>query len=109
MPQMDVFSVYVTVPDESAARRIGRDAVERRLAASANILPGAHSIYRWQGAIEEAGETVLILKTAADRLDALIERIRTLHRYDVPGIAAWPVAAGNPDYLAWVVAETREG
>ena len=105
---MDVFFVYVTAPDTATAERIARTAVEERLAAAANILPGGRSVYRWQGAVNEAAEIVLVLKTAADRLATLAERVRALHPYEVPCIAALPAVDGLGEYLAWIVEETRE-
>ena len=104
---MNVFFVYVTVPAEADAQRIAHAAVEERLAAAANVLPGARSVYRWQGAVHEAAETIVVLKTAADRVAALTDRIRALHPYEVPCIAALPVATGHAEYLAWIVEETR--
>ncbi len=99
--------IYVTAPDAEAARSIGRAIVEERLAACANILPDMRSIYWWQGKLEEAREAVVILKTTAAAAERVIARVRTLHSYDVPCAIALPVAAGNPDYLAWIAAETR--
>jgi periplasmic divalent cation tolerance protein len=88
-------------------RRAGRRAaVEERLAACANILPSMRSIYRWRGAVETADEVVLILKTRADRLLRLTERVKAMHSYEVPCIAAFAVAPGNPDYFAWIAAES---
>jgi periplasmic divalent cation tolerance protein len=108
MPETDVFFVYVTVPDEALARSIAAEAVTRRLAAGANILPAGRSVYRWQGEVEETAETVLVLKTAADRVEALRALVRACHPYELPCIAAWPVEAAA-DYRGWVVAGTREG
>jgi periplasmic divalent cation tolerance protein len=102
----DAVFVYVTASSREEAERIGRATVEERLAACANILPGMRSIYRWQGAIEEADEAVLILKTRADRVGALTQRIKALHGYAVPCVAAFAVTAGNPDYFAWIAAES---
>jgi len=99
--------IYVTAPDEAAARRIGHDIVAERLAACANILPGMRSLYWWQGQLEEATEAVLILKTVESAAARVIERVRALHSYAVPCAIALPVSAGNPDYLAWIRAETR--
>jgi periplasmic divalent cation tolerance protein len=99
--------IYVTAPDEAAARAIGHAIVAERLAACANILPGMRSIYWWQGKLEEAGETVLILKTVASAAERVIARVRELHSYEVPCAIALPVGAGNPDYLAWIRAEAR--
>lgn len=104
---MKSFFVYVTAADAAEAERIGRTAVGERLAACANILDGMRSLYWWQGRLEEAQETVLILKTTNERLDALIARVRALHSYDCPCIEALEVVAGNPDYLAWLARETR--
>ena len=98
--------VYVTCASEAQAETIGRALVAERLAACVNIIPGMRSIYRWQGAIEEARETVLIAKTGAGLVARLGERVRQLHSYTVPCVVAVPVLGGNPDYLAWLTAET---
>lgn len=103
---MELVWCYVTCASVEEAERIGRAVVEARLAACANILPGATSIYRWQGRIETASETVLVLKTRAGLVDALGERVKALHSYTVPCVVALPIAAGNPDYRAWLLAET---
>lgn len=98
--------VYVTCGSEGEARRIASAVVGERLAACANILGAVHSLYWWQGRLEEGEETALILKTRDDLVTALVARIKALHAYAVPSISAFPIAAGNPDYLAWVEAET---
>ncbi len=103
---MAVMFVYVTAADADEARRIGRAAVTERLAACANVLAGMRSIYWWDGDVQEADEAMLILKTTAARLDALMTRVKELHSYECPCIEALPVAGGNPDFLAWVARET---
>lgn len=102
MDATGVVLVYVTCPDRGAAVRLGRSLVERRLAACANVLDGVHSIYWWEGAVQEEGEALLLLKTAAARLEALVAAVRELHPYEVPAASALPVVRGNPDYLRWV-------
>lgn len=104
---MAALTVYVTTESRDEALRIGRAVVEARLAACANLLGAARSIYWWQGKIEDSDETVLILKTTESNYPALEAKIRALHSYDCPCIVAWPIAAGNPDYLAWLSAETK--
>jgi len=103
----DARFVYVTCSGAAEARRIGRVLVEERLAACVNVLDGMASIYWWQGAVEEAAEAVLITKTRDDLVPALTKRVKALHSYDVPGIVALPIIQGNPDYLAWIAAETE--
>lgn len=94
--------VYVTAPDRDEALRIGRALVEERLAACVNVLDGMKSIYWWQGAVDSADEAVLIAKTSAARLPALIEAVRSLHGYSCPCVVALPIVDGNPDFLAWI-------
>ncbi|SLN45185.1 divalent-cation tolerance protein CutA [Oceanibacterium hippocampi] len=98
--------LYVTTADAEEARSIGRAAVEAGLAACANVLPAMTSIYRWQGAVEEAGEAVLILKTRAALVAAATDLIRERHSYDLPCVVALPIVGGNRGFLDWIVAET---
>ena len=94
--------VLVTGPDRSTLAELGRKVVEERLAACVNVLDGLRSIYRWQGAVEEADEALAVVKTSAGRLEALRERVLTLHPYDTPEFVALAVDAGSEDYLRWI-------
>jgi periplasmic divalent cation tolerance protein len=94
--------VFSTFPDVATARRIGRELVEQRCAACANILPQIESIYWWVKKVENATETPVLFKTSAERYQALESTLRRLHPYDVPEIIALPVTAGLPAYLSWV-------
>ena len=99
--------VYVTVPDEAEARHIARTLVEAQLAAGVNILHGANSIYRWQGAICDEAEWRLMLKTRRDLFEPTRARIRQLHPYDCPQIVAVDIAEGHAPYLDWIDACVR--
>jgi periplasmic divalent cation tolerance protein len=94
-------------PDLAIVRMLGRALVDERLAACVQVLPGVESIYRWDGAVETAAETLLILKTTRARLDALQARLVALHPYEVPELVALPAVAGLPAYLHWVAESTR--
>lgn len=100
--------IYVTAENKAEAVAIARAVVGERLAACANVLEGMTAVFRWDGAVREAGETVLILKTRADLADALTARIEALHGYDTPCVVALPIVAGNTDFLTWIDAETAE-
>lgn len=97
---------YITAGSKEEALRIGRVLVEERLAACVNVLDGMTAVYRWNGAIEQAEEAVLIAKTRSDLFDRLTERVRTLHGYDVPCVVELAVGRGNRDYLDWLRDET---
>ncbi len=102
-----IVSVYATFGSEEEARRIGRQAVEERLAACVNILGPCHSIYRWRGEIEEAGEVAAIFKTSAGKAGNLVARIAELHSYDVPAAVVWPIADAPEAYAAWALDAVR--
>lgn len=96
-------------PDTETAGRIADALVEARLAACVQVLPGAMSVYHWQGKVARAAEVLLLAKTVPGCFDALKARIVALHPYEVPEIIALDVAAGLPAYLDWITRETADG
>lgn len=103
---MAVSLVYVNAGDRAEAERIGRAAVESRLAAAANVVPGLRSIHRWQGELRERDEALLVLKTQPAMVERLVAEIRARHGYECPSILTVAAESGDPAYEAWVVAET---
>src|SRR6202451_3411648 len=99
--------VYTTHPSFVEAERTGRALVERRLCACVNILPGIVSYYWWQGAIERGDEVVMIIKTRASLAEAVRAAVRRMHSYTTPAILVLPIESVDPDYHAWIVAETQ--
>jgi periplasmic divalent cation tolerance protein len=90
------------VPSEAVAVEIGRTLVAEGLAACVTRLPGATSIYRWEGVVEEATEVILLAKVSAATTFPATQRIRELHPYECPEILALPVTSGFEPYLRWV-------
>ncbi len=103
---MTYYLVYMTAGTAEEARRIGAALVEERLAACANVIDGMRSIYRWEGRVQNDQEAVLIAKTREDLLDALTERVKALHSYQIPCVEGLPIVGGNGDFLDWIGAET---
>src|SRR3546814_2007427 len=83
--------VYVTAADAAEAQAIGRAMVEARLAACANVLPGMVPIFRWEGRGQTGSESVVILKTTAERAAALVEAVEAMHSYDRPCAVVLPI------------------
>jgi len=102
----EVVVVLVTAGSEDEAARIGRTLVEERLIACANLVGGIRSIYRWQDAVEEAREHLLVMKARRADVGEISARVQALHSYDVPEVLALPVADGAAAYLAWLLAST---
>ena len=90
---MAVIAVLTNLPDSGSAFNLARELVRLRLAACANVLAPATSIYRWEGREEEAIEHPVLIKTTRERYPEVEQAIRSLHPYDVPEIIAWPVEA----------------
>lgn len=99
--------VLVTAPNPEKAGELAHALVGEKLAACVNIVPGLRSIYRWEGAVEDASEVLLVVKTTHDRFDALHQRVLALHPYEVPEVVKLDVAAGHLPYLDWVRDSTR--
>ena len=91
-----------TFPEVETARRISTQLVTEKFVACANILPAVQSIYRWEGKIETASETLVFFKLSEDRQAAFQEKLRSLHPYEVPEIVCFKINSGLPDYLSWV-------
>ena len=98
----EVRVAFITAPDLETATRVARALVEERLVACVNLVPGVRSIYRWEGAVEEDAEVLLVVKTRADRTGDLVDRVVELHPYDLPEVVMLPAVGGNSGYLDWV-------
>ena len=105
-PFPDIVLVLTTVPAGELGEGVARALVDERLAACINVLAPMTSIYRWRGAVERSTEQQLVIKTTADRVARLKERLGQLHPYEVPECLVLAVAGGTAAYLDWVRAET---
>jgi len=94
--------VLTTAANPEEATRLGHTLVEERLAACATLIPAAQSIYRWEGEVETASETLLLLKTAPQQLEALEARLHALHSYQTPEFLVLRVESGSAAYLGWL-------
>jgi periplasmic divalent cation tolerance protein len=95
--------VLCTFPNIDSARQIGTVLVERQLAACVNLIPGVESVYRWQGQVESATETLTVFKTSAEVFPEFERELAALHPYDVPEIVAIDPAAVSAPYQSWLL------
>lgn len=101
--------VFVTASAEEEAHRIAELLLNQRKASCINIVPRVDSLFWWQGKLDSARESLLIIKTAASLLPEIIELVKSVHSYEVPEIIAMPIAGGNEDYLKWIDGEVKKG
>jgi periplasmic divalent cation tolerance protein len=102
----EVIVVLCACPDEPVAERIARTLVSERLAACVNRLAGVRSVYRWNGAVQDEPETLLLIKSSRERYQELEMRLKALHPYELPEIIALPATIGLDAYLDWIASET---
>jgi periplasmic divalent cation tolerance protein len=98
--------VLMMAPSAEVAEQLVRTLVEERLAACGNIVPGATSIYWWQGEVQRDAEAFVMLKTTAAQTEALVRRAAELHPYDVPELLVLGIEYGLASYLQWLDSST---
>ncbi len=97
--------LLITTATEQEAQRIAELLLNERKAACVNIVPRVDSLFWWQGKLDSAQESLLIVKTVARLLPEIIETVKKAHSYEVPEIIALPIISGNEDYLNWMDSE----
>ena len=106
MPHVDAVVVLTTVANADEGVALVRALLERRLVACGTLLPGARSIYRWEGKVADESEVVVLLKTRSAAVESLKHAFGELHPYKVPELLALPVSTGLDRYVDWINAET---
>ena len=100
--------VFVTAGTEEEAVNIAELLLDQRKAACVNIVPKVDSLFWWQGKLDSAQESLLIIKTRASLLPDVVSLVKGIHSYEVPEIIAMPIIGGNEDYLKWIHSEVKE-
>jgi periplasmic divalent cation tolerance protein len=98
--------VSVTCP-KSSATGIAREVLKRRLAACVSTVDGVHSTYWWEGRLDSAEESLLLIKTRSELFEGLERTIKRIHPYETPEIVAFRVERGSHRYLDWISRETK--
>jgi periplasmic divalent cation tolerance protein len=104
----DKLLVFTTAGSDEEAAKIAHALVERRLAACVNIVPRIHSVYRWQGKVESADESLLIIKTTRGREEQVRSAIQELHSYELPECIVVEIDGGSGEYLRWIIENVGE-
>ena len=94
--------VLITAKDNVEAKMLSDKLLEKKLIACANIIDGVQSHFWWQGKMDQAKETLLVLKTKQSLFKEIVKTVKAHHSYDVPEVIALPMVEGNPDYLRWI-------
>jgi periplasmic divalent cation tolerance protein len=106
-PVDEIVDVSITAADAGWLAEFTRRLVEDRLAACGNIVPAIRSIYRWEDAVEDDAEALVVLHTRRSLVGEIIQRADVEHPYDTPQVIALPVVDAHPGYREWVLRETR--
>ena len=99
--------VLVTTKDKKEAQKIATGLIKAKLAACVNMVDKVNSVFFWAGKIDQARESMLVIKSKQEKLPRIIKLVRSLHSYEVPEIIAIPIIAGDKPYLRWIDAALR--
>ena len=99
--------IFVTASNKREAQKIAAGLIKQRLAACVNIMDKVDSVFFWEGKIQKAKESLLIIKSKKEKMSKVIKLVKSLHSYEVPEIIALPVIAGDKPYLRWIDAALR--
>jgi len=94
--------IFITTATLKEAQQISKVLVERKKVACVNIVPRVDSLFWWQGKLDSAQESLLIVKTKQSLLNEVTTLVKKIHSYDTPEIIALPIVGGNQDYLEWI-------
>ncbi|HKS32345.1 periplasmic divalent cation tolerance protein [Enterobacter sp. BIGb0383] len=103
----DAVVVLCTAPDEATAQDLAAKVLAEKLAACVTLLPGATSLYYWEGKLEQEYEVQMLLKTTVQHQQALLDCLKSHHPYKTPELLVLPVTHGDNDYLSWLNASLR--
>ena len=101
------YLVITSWPDLEGTKQQAQNWLQKKLAASVNVLPQMDSIYHWKGELRHGKEHKIFIKTSADRIDALQWEIKTAHPYAVAEILQFKIDSGEPEYLDWITQSTQ--
>lgn len=99
--------LFITTATAEEAQRISRVLLEQKKVACVNIVPRVNSLFWWQGKLDSAEESLLIVKTKASLLSEIVPVVKEIHSYDIPELIALPIIGGNQDYLEWIQKEVK--
>ncbi len=102
-----VIQIVTTASDRKIIEKIGRELIEKRLIACAQIVGPIQSIYRWKGKVEDTNEWLLLMKSRESLYSAIEAEFKRLHPYEIPEIIATSIERGLPEYMDWVTKETE--
>lgn len=105
---MQTVIVYMTASDMDEARKVAEALISERLVACVNIWPAIESHFFWDDAVQHETEVAMIAKTKAILLPEVVEKVKQVHSYEVPCVVSLPLSGGNPDFLEWIVTETKD-
>jgi len=94
--------ILITTSSAEEAHRIADQLLNQRKAACVNIIPRVDSLFWWQGKLDSARESLMVIKTKTSKLKEITELVKKVHSYEVPEVIALPIVGGNEDYLKWL-------
>ena len=100
--------IFITASGKREAKNIAQQLIKNKLAACVNIIDKIESLFWWQGKVDRAKETLLVIKSRKEKLTKIVKLVKSIHSYQVPEIIALPIIAGYEPYLRWIDESLRK-
>lgn len=94
--------ILITVAKKGEAKKIAAKLLKEKLAACVNIMDKVESFFWWQGKIDHAAESLMVIKSTKAKFAKIVKTVLSAHSYTVPEIIALPIIAGHKPYLDWI-------
>jgi periplasmic divalent cation tolerance protein len=99
--------IFITASNKKEASKIAETLIKKKLAACVNIVGKIDSRFWWQGKVDQAKESLLIVKSKKAKFAKIIRAVKSVHSYDIPEIIALPIVSGYKPYLRWINESVR--
>ena len=96
--------VLVTIP-KAKAKMMAGVLLKKRVCACVNIVNNVESFFWWQGKLDTARESLLIIKTKKSLFSKLKSVVRANHPYEVAEVIGFEINKINSEYRQWLSKE----
>lgn len=98
---MKLITLSLSCANRQEARQIADHLLSQKLVACARLVD-VDSAYWWQGQVENAKETLLMMESTAEKFADIETTVRQIHSYKTFVLTAYPVDKASKGVETWL-------